>query len=579
MTSLRSTFVILAVAAAGMAALLAFLPAAGHDQLWCLYVAQHVLDGTRLYGSELLETNPPLIIWLSMVPAKLAQVGHIPAPALGKALVVVLEAVVAVVALRQLRRFLTLNSTQLAALAFAFIAIFNVIPARDLGQRDFLLTLLCLPYVLAAAQKSGVPSFRAPGERVGSNDVRPVEHTLLGLAAGVGLALKPHQAILPIAIELYLILRSRSFRPLLRPEPFAILAVAVAYLAAIHKFTPEYITTVLPILRDTYWAVGSLTLPQLIWQAMELHILAAAAIFLWLKHLPQGLKPKEGGPFMCGLKPAPTVTGPSGEGLPSVGVLPLGGVFRQAAKRRKKTEPWTLNPVPLLLIAGAASTLAYYLQGTGWYYQQLPAISFFALALVFELLPLLERPVPAWVPKAALALAVLALGLTTHFMNYPFSEARSFAIDTPDPTFFENLAPGTAVATLTTTVDYTVMPAARYGLTIAQRYPHLWMLPAILRNEQPGQGQPPTHIIPPARLAELDRMQHQFMVEDFQRWKPQLVLVERCQKANIHCQLLEDRDDDLLAWFLRDPAFAEQWKNYSFEGSRGPFDAYVRSSH
>src|ERR1700710_1564191 len=89
-----STFRILTLAAAGMAALLAFLPAAGHDQLWCLYVAQHVLDGTRLYGSELLESNPPLILWPSMIPAALSHASHLPAAALGKALVVLLETVV-----------------------------------------------------------------------------------------------------------------------------------------------------------------------------------------------------------------------------------------------------------------------------------------------------------------------------------------------------------------------------------------------------------------------------------------------------------------------------------------------------
>src|SRR6185312_3772434 len=350
-----------------------------------------------------------------------------------------------------------------------------------------------------------------------------------GLAAGLGLALKPHQALLPIAVELYLIVRTRSLRSLLRPEPLCILAVAAGYIAAIHKLTPEYFTTVLPILRDTYWAVGSLSLPELVWQAIQLHILAAVAIFFYIK------------------------------------------------RHRNHTGPWALDPVPCLLIGGAASTFAYYLQGTGWYYQQLPALSFFSMALVFEALPLLDRPVRAWVPKAAAGLAILAIALTTHFMNYPFTAARSFVVDTPDPAFFADLAPGTAVATLTTSVDYTVMPAARYGLTIAQRYPHLWMLPAILRSEQPGAGTAPRHIIPPGRLAELDRLQHQFMVEDLQRWHPTLVLVERCQKAAVHCQLLDDRNDDLLAWFLRDPAFAAEWKPYTFIGFRGPFDAYTRT--
>jgi len=515
MTSLRSTLAILTAGAAGMAALLAFLPAAGHDQLWCLYAAQHVMDGTRLYGPELLESNPPLILWFSMVPAGLSHVLHIPAAALGKALVVLLEAGVAAVALRQIRH-LTLSRTQLTAMVFAFVTIFNVLPARDLGQRDYLLTLLFLPYLFAAAGWS-------------SNRWN-IAHVLIGLAAGLGLALKPHQAVLPIAVELYLIVRTRSLRSLLRPEPLCILGVGVAYIAAIYRLTPEYFTTVLPILRDTYWAVGLLSLPELVWQAIQLHILAAVAFFFCLQ------------------------------------------------RRRSHPGPWALDPVPCLLIAGAVSTLAYYLQGTGWYYQQLPAISFFSLALVFEALPLLDRPVRRWIPKAAAGLAILAVALTTHFTNYPFTTARSFPIDTPDPAFFANLAPGAAVATLTTSVDYAVMPAARYGLTIAQRYPHLWMLPAILRSEQPGAGLAPRHIIAAGRLAELDRLQHQFMVEDLGRWRPALVLVERCQKADVHCQLLADRKDDLLAWFLRDPAFAAAWKPYTFIGFRGPFDAYIRTT-
>lgn len=226
-TTLRSTFLILTIAAAGMGALLAFLPAAGHDQLWCLYVARHVLDGTPLYGPELMESNPPLIIWLSMLPVALAQLLHIPAPAVGKTLVILLEAFIAAVCLRQLRRTVALNPTQLSALAFAFVTLFNVVPARDLGQRDDLLTLLCLPYLLAASLRNpgapnpGGPSSTTvlPSSKVGSTDAftSTLEQTLIGLAAGLGLALKPHQALLPIAVELYLVFRVRSLRPLLRP--------------------------------------------------------------------------------------------------------------------------------------------------------------------------------------------------------------------------------------------------------------------------------------------------------------------------------------------------------------------------
>jgi hypothetical protein len=177
-------------------------------------------------------------------------------------------------------------------------------------------------------------------------------------------------------------------------------------------------------------------------------------------------------------------------------------------------------------------------------------------------------------PKAAAALCLLAVGLTTHFSGYPFTAERSFPIDTPDPAFFAGLAPGAPVATLTTTVDYTVPPVFKYGLTLAQRYPHLWMLPAILRSEDPHR-QSLKRVLPPARVAELDTLQHAAMREDFARWQPQLVLVERCQDPLVHCQVLEDRHDDLLAWFLRDPGFGDIFAHYHYVRSSGAFDAYV----
>src|SRR6185312_15777920 len=234
-----------------------------------------------------------------------------------------------------------------------------------------------------------------------------------GLAAGLGLALKPHQALLPIAVELYLIVRTRSLRSLLRPEPLCILAVAAGYIAAIHKLTPEYFTTVLPILRDTYWAVGSLSLPELVWQAIQLHILAAVAIFFYIK------------------------------------------------RHRNHTGPWALDPVPCLLIGGAASTFAYYLQGTGWYYQQLPALSFFAIASWIELLPIVRTQGIRFSLRVPLAwpaggLAILAIALTAYFSGYSLSRPWEFPSGlarAPDPAFFTNLAPRTPVAILTTEVD------------------------------------------------------------------------------------------------------------------------------
>jgi hypothetical protein len=510
------TFAALACCAAGMACILALLPAAGHDQMWCLYAANLMLHGAKLYGPQLFESNPPLIVWLSLVPSAAAGWLHLPPTALGKLFVVTLEGGVAAVCLGMLRNLRPmLSRTTVCALAFVYLAVFAVMPARDFGQRDHILALLCLPYVIAAALDAvGRPA-------TGLTAIS------IGLAAGVGIALKPHQVLIPIAIESVLLVlhrkRSAVFR--LRPEPMAIAACGLAYLLAIRHFAADYLTQVVPVLRDTYWAFGHLSWPQLVDESAQLHILAAVTLAAWF------------------------------------------------ATRRHQASPLAT----LLIVAGIASTLAYYLQGTGWYYQQLPALSFFTLALTFLTIDAASQrnlTMPQWAHKAAIALCLLALGLTTHFSGYPFTPARSFPIDTPDPTFFAGLAPGTPVATLTTTVDYTVPPVVKYHLTLAQRYPHLWMLPAILRSEHP-QGEPPKRPLPPARVAELDALQHAAMREDFARWQPRLVLVERCQDPAVHCQVLEDRHDDLLAWFLRDPAFRDIFAHYHYARSSGAFDAYV----
>ena len=500
-----------------MAILISFLPAVGHDQLWCLYVAQRILHGSKLYGPELLETNPPLIMGILLLPAALSNLLHLPVTLLFKLGVLLTEIVSALLSLRLCRRLEPKLTTpaQLWSIAFAFITIFAILPARDLGQRDHLLALLCLPYVLAAALD---PSGRAK--------ISSLLKITIGVLAGLGICLKPHQILIPLFIETALIYKNRSARQLLRPELLALIATGLACLAAIRLFTPTYLTEVVPLLRDVYWAIGHLTFLQLIRESLQLHILAAFTIlfYLWLR---------------------------------------------------------TPSRLPLLLIlAGAAATIAYYLQGTGWYYQQLPALSFFSLALWYlfmDFARIFELRAPSWTPKAALVLSILALALTAYFSGYTLSKPLTFPSglsNIPDPSFFSNLPPGTPVAILSTVVDDTIPPIATHHLLWAQRTNNLWALPAILRSQDPG-GHPPQRLIPPARLAQLDHMQHAWMVEDLARWNPPLILVLRCQDPTVQCQILEDRHDNLLAWFQRDPAFRNIFSRYQLLRSSGPYDAYT----
>lgn len=517
----RDCFLLLTAGAAGMAVLLALLPAVGHDQMWCLYVAQRMLHGERLYGPELLESNPPLIMWLMLLPAALTRVLHLPITFLFKSGVVLVGALVSILSVRLLRRRAMNSNASTYSSLFIFLVIFGAMPARDFGQRDHLLSLLCLPYILAAALEIS--------ER--PRNLRRAVLLLIGFAAGLGVALKPHHLLLVLAVETTLLVKRRAISSLLRPELLALSGTLLLYLAAICLLTPDYLTTILPLLRGTYWAIGDLTAAQLLTESLQLHILAAITVTL-----------------VC-----------------------VRGWHRRCA------------PAPLLVLAGMAGTVAYYLQGTGWYYQQLPALSFFALALWFglemELSTLSKRlGLPKWSPAAILGLVVLSLSLTAFFSGYNLRQPLSFPSglsDTPDPKLLDGLAPGTPVAILSTVVDDTIPPVFTRHLLWAQRTNNLWVLPAILLNESPAPGTTPRHQIPPERLMELDRAQHRWMVEDLNRWKPRRILVARCQAPEVHCQILGNRHDDLLAWFASDPAFRTVFSRYRLWQSSGMYDAYT----
>lgn len=501
-----------------MGALLALFPAAGHDQLWFLMMARRWLAGATLYGPEIFDSNPPAIVWASALPVWLGTMLHVAATLPAKALVLAAEAATAFFCAVLLRRARPGSErVYLTGLLFAYVVLTLVVPARDFGQRDQLLSFLILPYVLCSAMDMTL--HRMPGWRL-----------VAAVLAAVGICLKPQYALIPVAIEISLLLQpgqpgnSRA-RRLLRPEPVLILAAGLMYLAAIRLWAPLYFSQALPVLRETYWAVGHLGVGSLLLEAIQLDILAAIA----------------------------------------------SAMYFLAASRSVVAK--------MLLIAGAAAFVAYMIQGTGWYYQQIPAITLFGAAVAvqgMELAVCREIPVAAWMVPAVSGLSLLALVLTTHFMGYPFTRDRAFAITVPDPAIFQTLATGTPVAMLTTSVDAAMMPVERYQLTWAQRTNNLWTLPAILRSETPGAGAPPRRVLGTDELHALEAMQYRWMVEDFERWRPQLVLVERCHKTSVPCQLLEDRDDDLLACFLRDAAFANVWKSYHRVGRSGPFDQYVR---
>jgi hypothetical protein len=199
------------------------------DIAYLLYAAGRVLDGARLYV-DILEINPPLIVWLNMpVVAAARALGASEILVYRMAVVGILAGsllacrwVIAQTAEGQdpaLRRFLLL---------LLVVALF-VLPRLDWGEREHLTLALVMPYVLfTAARLQRVPAGRASAGWIGA-------------LAAVGIAVKPQFALLCLARESLVATRDPR-RPTF--EGGVIAAAGMAYLIAVAVAVPEYFALV-----------------------------------------------------------------------------------------------------------------------------------------------------------------------------------------------------------------------------------------------------------------------------------------------------------------------------------------------
>ena len=219
------------LAAFGLGALPVFLGMLNHDAAWFLHAASRILAGQKLYV-DLVEINTPLIVWLSCAPILLARAVGTSEVLAFRLLVLGLIACSLGVSRWTLRRVLPDQPAGRRLLLFLALFILLALPGYHFGQREHLMLALVLPYLLLAS-----------GQAMG----RPLGRDLpwiLGIMAGVGIALKPHFLLPWLAVEADLARARRGWRAWLRPEALAVAAVGLTYAIAVLVLTPEYLSVV-----------------------------------------------------------------------------------------------------------------------------------------------------------------------------------------------------------------------------------------------------------------------------------------------------------------------------------------------
>jgi hypothetical protein len=495
-----------------------FISRIGHDQTSYLLEAQRVLSGIEAYGPHLSETNPPLIIWFSALPILLAR--RVPESAVLFFKLLVLAMTFGSVAwcVRLLRRNPALaNPAAVGLLGCATLLIECSIGPYDFGQREHLLILLLLPYVLAAANRV--------------IDRLPIaERCALGVAAGIAIWFKPQDVLILIALELFLALRAHTLRRLRAPEFVSLVLTSSVLLLLVRLITPRYFTDIYPLLLDTYWALGTKTTIAL---ALSLSFYTPLVLVLLL----------------------------------TVFLL-----------RRWLRDPTTSLALLLCSIAGS---FAYDVQHTEWKYHRYPHSALLELAIAYLLVDLCYPAIARFTSNARLIRQTLLLAASFVAVALCAVAIRPRAVlpqpGGPQPLeldrFLVQCKPSTTVYIFSTDV-YPMASVYNHGLNWGGRFAHLWMMPAIVQNELGPTGPPaPFKQLSPDTLSKLATLQRTESAEDLDYWRPSLVLVQHCSPQQ-SCLGIEGKNFNMLAWFLQSPRFAAAWSNYRQQPGLDDFDVY-----
>ncbi len=134
------------------------------------------------------------------------------------------------------------NATLAGLFLITLAIIFILFPLpNDFGQREHLLLILIMPYLLLTSyrmQHKSVSLFLA---------------VVIGFIAGIGFAIKPFFCVTFFLVECYYAFRKKTLAELARPESTIIIGLLGIYILLIYAFFHNYLTIILPSTARFYY--------------------------------------------------------------------------------------------------------------------------------------------------------------------------------------------------------------------------------------------------------------------------------------------------------------------------------------
>ena len=497
---------------------------ANHDVSWLIQCAVRMLNGAVLYR-DIIEVNPPLIILLIIAPIWLAEMLGLDPTTAFHVFCIIIGAASLALCNRVDSGGLFERMPRTRALFYLLLAFFYfVYSIPHFGQREHLMIMLVMPYLVLAA------------ERRGQRHVGAKLAVTIGLFAGIGLALKPFFLILWLAIEIYLALSAGSARRVLRVENLAIVLVQFAYALIIFLFFFAYVEEVVPFVGALY---GS--------RNREFWLVAVHALFLGLIISFPIIAFQRRRLFKSPLFP----------------ILLIAAIAFLAAFLVQQ-KGWAYHLVPALV---TSFTLALMLLSAG------------IEAGIGKPAKRAQRAVLALVFVAVLTYPVAqATGL---FQFYPFN---FFAPLTPSyratlsrlDALVETYANKQPIFALSAAVwpAYSLLSHGRARWPY--RYPSLWPVPAFYKDPLPSAGAPKYNSIQTMSAHERDFLTA--IVSDLLATPPKLVFVD-AGSPKLTWRVgdpTRSNDFDYVEYLHQDPRFGRFWRQYAKIETVERFDVYRR---
>src|SRR6185312_4972006 len=197
------------------------------DVSWLISVNSRLLDGRHLYA-EILETNPPMAVWLYALPAALERLTGIAAESW-----TILETIAG--ALLALWLGACIVGTETLRLPLAVSAgVLLLLPVDSFAQREHFVLFGLLPWLALAWRRYESQPFQrwAP--------------VVAGIGLALALAIKPHFALAVLAVAVLVSAHRRNWRLLLATEHWICGGLLILYGLVIVVAYPAFLTAVLP---------------------------------------------------------------------------------------------------------------------------------------------------------------------------------------------------------------------------------------------------------------------------------------------------------------------------------------------